>query len=208
MACDLRHVAAHEIDRFERALREKQQNRKSEGADSTRIYLCIYSHVCIYKCICIRTAINSCVRAFAGVAFIDAALFVSAGCLGSRRLGNNIYIAVYIFCDTGTSQLAPLEGSPQDLGGMGPRDLGDQGDLGSAISTFGVVQHILRPQFRESPSQAEQTTKSRGKRNGKVSQGGTRWHKHGEKPKPTLVLFLVYLYAYVDVQPESSALSV
>jgi len=97
VACDLRHVAAHEIDRFERALREKQQNRKSEGADSTRIYLCIYSHVCIYKCICIRTAINSCVRAFAGVAFIDAALFCVCWLSGkSSTWQQHLYSRLYI----------------------------------------------------------------------------------------------------------------
>lgn len=175
VACDLRLVAAHEIDRFERALGEKQQNRKSEGADSTRIYLCIYRHVCIYMYVSVSEQLSIAVCALLPASLsLMLPFFVSAGCLGSRRLGNNIYIAVYIFCDTATSQLAPLEGSPQDLGGMGPRDLGDQGDLGSAISTFGVVQHILRPQFRESPSQAEQTTKSRGEKEWK---GEPRWDK-------------------------------
>lgn len=133
----------------------------------------IYASIAMYVSVSEQLSIAVCALLPASLSLM-LPFFVSAGCLGSRRLGNNIYIAVYIFCDTGTSQLAPLEGSPQDLGGMGPRDLGDQGDLGSAISTFGVVQHILRPQFRESPTQAEQTTKSRGEKEWK---GEPRWDK-------------------------------
>lgn len=161
------------IDLKERSEKNNKIGNQREPTAHGYIYASIAMYVSINVSVSEQLSIAVCALLPASLSLM-LPFFVSAGCLGSRRLGNNIYIAVYIFCDTATSQLAPLEGSPQDLGGMGPRDLGDQGDLGSAISTFGVVQHILRPQFRESPSQAEQTTKSRGEKEWK---GEPRWDK-------------------------------
>jgi len=78
------------------------------------------------------------VRAFAGIAFIDAALFCVCWLSGkSSTWQQHLYICLYILCDIGTtSQLAPVERSPQDSRGWcggGIKDLGDEGDLGLAI---------------------------------------------------------------------------
>jgi len=120
------------------------------------------------------------VRAFAGIAFIDAALFCVCWLSGkSSTWQQHLYICLYILCDIGTtSQLAPVKRSPQDSSGWragGYKRFRRRGRFRPCnLSHFALCNIFCGPSSENRQAKLNKQQNQEGQKEGK---GEPRWDK-------------------------------